>query len=79
LSIFSGDKVNPVDAFGRSRFKIPSSFQKRQENQKKINEKGNFYAKWVLDKLNFGFWRNSKQITVRMKFSMNFNTQILYW
>ena len=35
FSIFFDWKVNIVGALGRSKFKIPSNFQKRQEKQKK--------------------------------------------
>jgi len=39
FNILSEEKVNLVAAFGRSKIKIPSSFQKQWEKQKEINEK----------------------------------------
>jgi len=48
ISIFSGRKVNLVSTFGRSKFKIPSSFRKRREKQKKSI---NFYAKLIFEEI----------------------------
>jgi len=45
--LFDG-KCNLVSALGRANFKIPSSFQKCQEEQKKkLKKDGNLYAKFL--------------------------------
>jgi len=43
------------------KFKIPNSFQYRQEKQQKLRKNGNFYAKTVFDKIDIGFWCNFKK------------------
>lgn len=45
-------------------FKILSSFQKRWLKQEKNLKKWNFYTKSVFDKIDIGFWCNSKKLTV---------------
>jgi len=44
ISIFSDRKKNLVGTFGRSKFKVSSSFRKRQNKQKKV-KKWYFYTK----------------------------------
>jgi len=77
FSILFDGKVNLVGTFGRLKFKIPNSFQKRlQEKQKKIKEKREFL---VFDKINFGFWCTSKTNDRKyMKFSLNFYISFFY-
>jgi len=38
---------------------MPNSFQMRQVKQKKNQEKQEFYAKTVIEKMDFGLWFNS--------------------
>jgi len=60
---------------------LPSSFQKRRENQKNLKEKktGSFYAKSVFDKIDFVFWCNPKKNDRRyMTFSLNVCISIFY-
>jgi len=47
-------QVNLVGTLGRSKFKIPNTFQKRTRNNKiKIKKNWNFYSKSEFDKINF--------------------------
>jgi len=57
--------VNQFGTFKSLNWKIPSSFQKRWEKQKKLRVIiGNIYGKSVFDKIDFGFDVTLKQITV---------------
>jgi len=53
--------VNIVGALGRSKFKIPNSFHNATRlTKEKLRKNGKFYAKSVIDKIEFGFSRNFK-------------------
>jgi len=48
--------VNLVGALGKSKFHIPVVFKSTWKNKNKLRETGNFQAKSVYDKIDFGFW-----------------------
>ena len=53
--------MNLVGTLGGQKSKFPSSFHERLEKQmKNYGKNGNFYGKPIFDKIDFGFWYNSK-------------------
>jgi len=53
FSILFDGKANLVGTFGRSKFKIPKSFQKRQVKQHQIEKKQEFFGV-TLKQMNIG-------------------------
>jgi len=59
FSILCDGKVNIVGELGKSKLLIV--FESAEKRKEKLRKNGNFNAKLVFDKIDFGFWCNSKK------------------
>jgi len=76
FSILFDGKVNLVDALGEGGQNsiFPLVFKSAEKNKKKLRKTSHFYAKSIFEKIDFGFWCNTKY----MKISLVVYISILY-